>query len=205
MAELTSRDDGRSTAAPPRADGTAAPRTAAAAPPRVDWDARYASPKLCYGEKPSSRVAAAVDRLPRPPARALCLGEGECRNACYLASLGYDCVAVDVSEAGLAKGRALAKRKGVAVATIVADAASALADDALGRFDAVLEARRRRGRSDEARAVFFRVPVGPTEATVSRRRRGRDVDGPRTGRGGAAGETWMVRGRVAATPRLGPG
>ena len=34
------------------------------------------------------------------------------------------------------------------------------------------------------------------------RRRGRDVDGPRTGRGDAAAAAWIFRGRVAATPRL---
>ena len=34
----------------------------------------------------------------------------------------------------------------------------------------------------------------------SRRRRGRDLDSPWTGRGAAAAGTWIVRGRVAATP-----
>ena len=38
----------------------------------------------------------------------------------------------------------------------------------------------------------------------SRRRRGCRVDRPRMGRGGAAAAAWIVRGRVAATPRQDP-
>jgi SAM-dependent methyltransferase len=55
--------------------------------------------------------------------RILCLGEGEGRNAVYLASLGYEVVAVDQSEVGLAKAEKLAAQQGVQIKTIVADLA----------------------------------------------------------------------------------
>ena len=56
-------------------------------------------------------------------------------------------------------------------------------------------------RRDEVRLADF-CSVG---LRASRRRRGWDLDRPWTSRGAAAAGTWIVRGRVAAPPRLEPG
>jgi SAM-dependent methyltransferase len=51
----------------------------------------------------------------------LCLGEGEGRNAVFLAARGHSVTAVDQSAVGLAKASALAQGRGVALTTVVAD------------------------------------------------------------------------------------
>jgi len=51
----------------------------------------------------------------------LTLGEGEGRNAAYLAGLGHRVVAVDQSEVGLAKARQLAADRGLKIETICTD------------------------------------------------------------------------------------
>ena len=51
----------------------------------------------------------------------LSLGEGEGRNAAYLAGLGHRVVAVDPSPVGLAKARQLAAGRGLSVETVCAD------------------------------------------------------------------------------------
>ena len=53
----------------------------------------------------------------------LCLGEGEGRNAVFLAGLGHRIVAVDQSAVGLAKARQLAESRGLAIETVQADLA----------------------------------------------------------------------------------
>ena len=50
-------------------------------------------------------IAAAAERIPVGP--VLSLGEGEGRNAAYLAGLGHRVIAVDQSQVGLTKGLAL--------------------------------------------------------------------------------------------------
>jgi len=55
------------------------------------------------------------------PGRALDVGSGEGRNAVWLAELGWDVTAVDFSDVGLAKGRALAAARGVSVDWVLAD------------------------------------------------------------------------------------
>jgi SAM-dependent methyltransferase len=51
----------------------------------------------------------------------LCLGEGEGRNAVYLAGRGHEVEAVDLSAVGLAKAVQLASERGVRVAAVRAD------------------------------------------------------------------------------------
>jgi SAM-dependent methyltransferase len=51
----------------------------------------------------------------------LSLGEGEGRNAAYLAGRGHRVVAVDQSEVGLAKARRLAADRGLTIETVCAD------------------------------------------------------------------------------------
>ena len=85
------------------------------------WDERYSQPGFAYGVEPNKFLASVAGNIPSGP--VLCLGEGEGRNAVFLAGLGYRVVAVDQSAAGLAKARELADSRGVAIETIQADLA----------------------------------------------------------------------------------
>lgn len=85
------------------------------------WNSRYAEPGFAYGTEPNTFLASVSDRIPK--GRVLSLGEGEGRNAVYLASLGYDVTAVDSSDVGLAKAMQLAANHGVNLTTITADLA----------------------------------------------------------------------------------
>lgn len=71
------------------------------------WDARYAATDLVWSVTPNQFVAAEVADL--APGSAVDLAAGEGRNAIWLASRGWDVVAVDYSSVGLAKGRRLAE------------------------------------------------------------------------------------------------
>ncbi len=85
------------------------------------WDERYAGDEYVFGVEPNDFLREQAARI--PPGRVLCLGEGEGRNAAYLAGLGHDVVAVDQSKVGLDKARALAASRGLAarLVTVVAD------------------------------------------------------------------------------------
>jgi len=83
------------------------------------WDRRYGAIDSCYGTEPNAFVAECSAHL--PPGPVLCLGEGEGRNAVFLARRGHAVTAVDQSAVGLAKARQLAARQGVALTTVTAD------------------------------------------------------------------------------------
>jgi SAM-dependent methyltransferase len=83
------------------------------------WDERYASEDYRFGTRPNRFLVDCVAGL--TPAKALALGEGEGRNAVFLAGLGFDVTAVDQSAVGLAKARRLAQMNGVRLHTITAD------------------------------------------------------------------------------------
>ncbi len=85
------------------------------------WDNRYAAEHYVYGTEPNAFLADAVRDLPL--GRALCLGEGEGRNAVHLAALGHEVLAVDASAVGLAKAERLARERGVRIRTRVGDLA----------------------------------------------------------------------------------
>lgn len=91
-------------------------------PKPPDWDARYAEEGWAFGTEPNDFLREHAHLLPR--GRVLCLAEGEGRNAVHLATLGHAVTAVDVSGVGLAKARALAAARGVAIETVVADLAA---------------------------------------------------------------------------------
>jgi len=82
-------------------------------------DERYSEAEFAYGTQPNDFLVEALPLMPR--GRVLCLGEGEGRNAVFLAKSGFEVVALDSSEVGLEKARALAEREGVAIEIIVAD------------------------------------------------------------------------------------
>lgn len=83
------------------------------------WDERYGSGEYLFGTEPNAFLAEVAGRIPRGP--VLCLSEGEGRNGVFLAGLGFEVTGVDISPVGLAKARALAAERGVAVTTVAAD------------------------------------------------------------------------------------
>lgn len=87
-----------------------------------DWDQRYRSKDLPWGVEPNGFLVGAVADL--PPGRALDVACGQGRNAVWLASKGWEVVAVDWSEVGLDQGRALAADAGVNVEWRSADVRS---------------------------------------------------------------------------------
>lgn len=100
------------------------------------WDHRYdAAEGYVFGTAPNDFLAGGAAWIPAR-GRVLCLGEGEGRNAVFLARRGYDVLAVDQSAAGLRKAAALAAAQGTSLATAVAD----LADYPIepGAWDAVV-------------------------------------------------------------------
>jgi SAM-dependent methyltransferase len=84
------------------------------------WDQRYAEDGFAYGEAPNDFVVEQVAALRSP---VLSLGEGEGRNAVFLAERGLDVTAVDQSPVGLEKAAALAAARGVKIRTVTSDLA----------------------------------------------------------------------------------
>lgn len=83
------------------------------------WDQRYSGNTYAYGTEPNDFLVAMNDKL--TAGKALCLAEGEGRNAVWLAQQGFDVTAVDSSEVGLKKAQKLAKVRGVKIKTVHAD------------------------------------------------------------------------------------
>ena len=99
------------------------------------WDERYGEKTFVYGLEPNDFLVFASQWLPAR-GRILSLGEGEGRNALFLAKAGHDVVAVDQSEVGLAKAATIAHQAACSIQTIVAD----LEDFNLGdhEYDAIV-------------------------------------------------------------------
>ena len=83
------------------------------------WDERYGEAGFAYGTEPNDFLFENFDKLTR--GKVLCLGEGEGRNAVFLASKGFDVTAVDLSQVGLEKTLGLAQQNKVTVKTVCAD------------------------------------------------------------------------------------
>jgi len=99
------------------------------------WDERFAGEGFVYGTQPNAWLVSVTGRL-KPGSRILSLGEGEGRNAVWLAQQGHRVEAVDGSAVGLAKARRLAAERGVTLATTVADLAGFRPE--AGAYDAVV-------------------------------------------------------------------
>jgi SAM-dependent methyltransferase len=84
------------------------------------WDERFAGDEFWYGTLPNDFLREHASALP-PRGRVLSLGEGEGRNAAFLAAQGLEVVAVDASAVALAKAARLARERGVAITTVHAD------------------------------------------------------------------------------------
>jgi SAM-dependent methyltransferase len=89
-------------------------------PTRAPWNERFSGEAYVYGTAPNDYLRVCATRL-EPNARVLCLGEGEGRNAVFLAALGHRVTMVDLSETGLSKAARLAAAQGVSVEHVHAD------------------------------------------------------------------------------------
>lgn len=81
------------------------------------WDERYAMEGWAFGTEPNDFLRHEAHRI--PSGRVLCLGEGEGRNAVFLAENGFEVVGVDRSQVGMDKAQALAQDRGVFIETVV--------------------------------------------------------------------------------------
>ncbi len=86
--------------------------------PEGFWDERFAEDGYAYGSEPNDFVREVAGRI--PPGRVLCLAEGQGRNAVFLAGGGLEVTAMDQSRVGLEKAEALARARGVRIATVAA-------------------------------------------------------------------------------------
>ena len=86
------------------------------------WDQRYSTDEYVYGMDANDFLRLAVDHS--QPGNALCLAEGEGRNAVWLAEQGFNVTAVDSSQVGLKKARQMAEKRGVTIQTIHQDLAN---------------------------------------------------------------------------------
>ncbi len=98
------------------------------------WDERYSAGRFEFGEAPN-RYLEELRCWMAPGMRALALGDGEGRNGVWLAQQGLLVTSLDWSPVGMAKAAQLAERRGVAMETVVADAAAW--DYPAARFDLV--------------------------------------------------------------------
>jgi protein-L-isoaspartate O-methyltransferase len=89
--------------------------------PAAMWDARYRPEAYAYGLEPNAFLAAQAHRL-KAGQRALVPGDGEGRNGAWLARQGLAVDTLDLSAFGVAKARALAEKRGVALNAVQADA-----------------------------------------------------------------------------------
>ena len=83
------------------------------------WDARFAEDGFAYGTDANDFLLSVADRL--PVGDALCLCEGEGRNATFLAQRGFRVMAVDFSAVALRKAETLAAERGVVIETQCTD------------------------------------------------------------------------------------
>lgn len=103
------------------------------------WDDRFAEPGYKYGTAANAFLREQAERMPAG-CQVLVPGDGEGRNGVWLAEQGHQVTAVDYSEVGLTKARALAAGRGSAVAARLYTQLADLADwaPAPGAFDALV-------------------------------------------------------------------
>jgi len=90
----------------------------------TDWDARYRdSETRLFGAEPNDYLRSVVERTDVRPKSALCLGDGDGRNGCWLARQGLGVTAVDISNVATELARGYDAEAGVRVERIAADLA----------------------------------------------------------------------------------
>ncbi|QIY58631.1 class I SAM-dependent methyltransferase [Streptomyces sp. RPA4-5] len=104
------------------------------------WDGFYADRDRAvpfFVAKPDEHLVSYLDRGLIAPGRALDLGCGPGRNALYLASLGFDVDAVDLSPAAVAWAEERAREAGARVAFHCGDAFASAGDALSGPYDLI--------------------------------------------------------------------
>ncbi|MGE3608339.1 MAG: class I SAM-dependent methyltransferase [Bacteriovoracaceae bacterium] len=84
------------------------------------WNDRYKDADYAYGTEANDFLKESSQRL-KPNGKILCIAEGEGRNAVFLAKMGFDVTAMDLSSEGIYKARKLAQKNNVSMTTIVSD------------------------------------------------------------------------------------
>jgi SAM-dependent methyltransferase len=84
------------------------------------WDEKFSREGYFYGFEPNAFIASKTDML-KEGGEILCLGEGEGRNATYLASKGFEVTALDASPIGMTKALMMATNRGVSFKTELLD------------------------------------------------------------------------------------
>jgi SAM-dependent methyltransferase len=84
-----------------------------------EWDRRYASVPRVFRAEPDESLAELVS--PLSPGRAVDLGAGEGRNSLWLATHGWDVVAVDLSSVALERLRGFASADGLTIEAVHGD------------------------------------------------------------------------------------
>jgi SAM-dependent methyltransferase len=102
---------------------------------RDRWNQRFDSPEMVLGDQPSDFLVSCAAELPAK-GLALDLASGEGRNSIFLSELGFEVIALDISERALAKLRDAASRAGAPISPAVVDLQNYPLPD--NRFDAVV-------------------------------------------------------------------
>jgi SAM-dependent methyltransferase len=84
------------------------------------WNNKFAGAEYITGEEPVAWFKENAELLPGR-GKGLDIASGEGRNAVYAATLGYDMLAIDISETGLEKAQALAEKNQTRIRTQVVD------------------------------------------------------------------------------------
>ncbi|MEA1918263.1 MAG: class I SAM-dependent methyltransferase [Campylobacterota bacterium] len=98
------------------------------------WNDKYSRDGYLYGKEPNAFLKEQLKNI-KKESSILFLGEGEGRNACYAASLGFKTTALDASDIGISKCQELAKAYHVNVTTLHVDLAHWKAEQ---KFDVVM-------------------------------------------------------------------
>ena len=85
------------------------------------WNERYGQHKFAYGQEPNDFIKENIGKL--MPGPVLSLGEGDGRNAIYLARQSFSVHAVDLSDVGLAHLQQVAIQEKLPITTEVSDVA----------------------------------------------------------------------------------
>jgi cyclopropane fatty-acyl-phospholipid synthase-like methyltransferase len=84
------------------------------------WEKRFSVPGYVFGIEPNQFLVKHAHLLPKS-GTVLAVADGEGRNGVWLAERGLDVLSVDWSPTAVGKAEALAKSRGVAMRTLVAD------------------------------------------------------------------------------------
>lgn len=120
------------------------------------WDTRFGQEEYVYGREPNAFLAEHHLVFPKG-ARVLSLGEGEGRNAVFLARQGYDVTALDSSAEGMRKLTGLAAQGGVLVSQRLEDVTQA--DLGTARWNGIV-------------SIFCHLPSADRQALYARIRQG---------------------------------